>query len=80
MPDQYCPLCDGDPKRRGRRFQCFQHTFLTEEIWKAAQQKQELILDRVEMFQDDITQEAEHELATEFHLTDQQADEIMGVV
>jgi len=76
----FCPLCDGFPDQRGVKFKCKKHPFLTEEIWKAAEKKQDKILDRVEMFQDDITQAAEHKLAAEFNLTDEQATEIMGVV
>jgi len=62
------------------KFKCKKHPFLTEEIWKAAEKKQDDILNRVENFQDDLTDEAAQEMIREFHLTVEQADEIMGVV
>jgi hypothetical protein len=49
----------------------------SKEMLRAARDKQEDILQRVELFQDDLTQEAEHELQRQFNLTDKQAQKLM---
>lgn len=50
-----------------------QPKWVTDTMRKEAARIQEEILDRVEMFQQDITQEAELELARQFKLSDKKA-------